>query len=288
MGMKLFSVDENKYFKYTLMVVGIIISSIGINTFLVPSNILSSGLTGICVMVYNLFGINQGITSIVLNIPIFIVASKFFNKNFVFLNFINMFIYSSILGITQSLSGSVVLDNKLLMCIYGGLLNGVGMGLLFKAKVGAGGLDVVGAIFKRRFDIPMKNTILAFNLIVVSIGGYIFGLELVLYTILSIYITAISMEITKDSFNSQKSIFVISDKNEVIASKIMKDIKNGVTFLDAEGAYTQSKKKIIYCIIDSSKLSKLKDLVYKEDEKAFISVNQVEEVRGAGFKGKFL
>ncbi|MGL4914294.1 MAG: YitT family protein [Romboutsia sp.] len=288
MTKKTFSLDDNLLLQYLIMLVGILLCAVGINGFLTPANLLSGGLAGICVILNSLFGINQGIVSFLMNIPIFILSKKYFDKKFLILSFVNMILFSIALGLTQDLYKYIVINDTMLQCIYGGLLNGVGMGLIFKAKASAGGLDIIAAVFKVKYDVPMKNTFLIVNFFVVCAGGFLFGPKLVMYTLISMYITSITMEMAKDSFNKQKSILLISERNEEIAQAIMSQMKSGVTFLEAEGAYTHNKKKLIYCIVSSNEISTFKDLVYKIDIDAFISINNVEEVKGAGFKEKFL
>lgn len=282
------SIEENKLFRYTLMITGIILCAVGINGFLTPANMLSGGVAGICVIMNTIWGVNQGVVSFLINIPIFLVALKFLKKDFLWISFINMFIFSLALGATQDLYKYIVINDTMLQCIYGALLNGAGMGLIFKSRASAGGLDVVAAMLKEKLNIDMKHTFMLVNFFVVGIGGFLFGAKLAMYTLIAIYITSIIMDITKDSFNNQKSILLVSEKNEEIAEKIMTKIGRGVTFLDAEGAYTHNRKKIIYCILQSGEVGRLKDLVYNIDEHAFISINDVDEVRGGGFKARFL
>ena len=148
--------------------------------------------------------------------------------------------------------------------------------------------DYIAAVFKRKYDISMKNTFMFINFFIICAGEFLFGPKLVMYTLISMYITSVTMELAKDSFDNKKSILLISDKYEELSKIIMKDMKRGVTFLDAEGVYTNNKKKMIYCIISASEVGHFKELVYEKDENAFISVNNVEEVRGGGFKEKFL
>ena len=176
----------------------------------------------------------------------------------------------------------------MLQCIYGGALTGIGMGLTFKARATAGGLDIIAAIMKRKYDIPMKNTFLFINFFVVCAGAFLFGAKLVMYTLITMYIISFTMDIGKDCFDRKKSILLISNKYDEISKVIMNKMGRGVTFLEAEGAYTQNKKKMIYCIISANEIGKFKDLIYDMDSEAFISVNNVEEVKGGGFKDKFL
>lgn len=282
------SIHTNKAFRYTIMLLGILIYAIGINLFLVPANLLSGGVAGISILFNYIFDINPGIVVAVLNIPIFIMGYKYFNKEFLVLSLINMLLFSTLLGATQDISSLMPVNDILLQSIFGGLLTGVGAGLIFKSEASSGGLDIVSGILKRKFNIPLKNTFLFVNMVIVCLGGVFFGVRLAMYTLISIYVSSTTMEITKNSFTDKKSLFIISEKYNEISEKIMKELHRGVTFIDAQGAYTKNKKQIIYCIISSNELIKLKDMVYEVDNQAFISVNSVEEVRGNGFKNAFL
>ena len=128
----------------------------------------------------------------------------------------------------------------------------------------------------------------ATNIIIVAVGSALFGLELALYTLIGMYISSAVMNFVKDAMNNQKSVLIISRESESIAKDIMKQLHRGVTFLDAEGAYTNEKKKLIYCIVSSNEIPKIKEISLKYDKKIFISVNDVNEVKGRGFKEKSL
>ena len=116
----------------------------------------------------------------------------------------------------------------------------------------------------------------------------LFGIELALYTLIEMFLSASAMNIVNDAMNSQKSVMVISRESESIAKDIMTIVHRGVTFLEAEGAYTKEKKRIIYCIVSSNEIPKIKEIALNYDKKSFISVNDVTEVKGRGFKEKYL
>lgn len=275
-------------FRCMLMVFGIFLCAMGINAFLTPAKLLSGGVAGIGVILHTIFGINQGVSTFLINIPIFIIGIKYLDKDFLIMSFINMFLFSFALGVTQDLYKYVQINDTMIQCIYGGLLNGAGMGLIFKSRACVGGLDIIAAALKKQFNIEMKNTFVTVNLFVVCAGGLLFGFKLALYTLIAMYLASHTMAIVKDSFNSQKSIMVVSDYDEEIAHYIMTKLRRGVTYLEAEGAYTHHKKKLLYCIVKTSEIAKFKELVYSIDDKALICINDVNEVKGGGFKGKFL
>lgn len=279
---------ESKVGKQLLIIIGIIISAIGINGFLAPADLLSSGLAGIVVILNKLVGINQGIAIIVMNIPIFIICKKYVDKEFFFTSIINMFIYSFALGISENLYKYIKIDDLMIQSIFGGILIGAGVGLIFKANSSVGGLDIVMAALKIKYDISIKNASLVINFFIICVGGVLFGGLKAMYTLISMYLTSISMEKAKDIFNKQKLILLISEKYSEISSSIMKTTGKGVTFLHAQGAYSKVNKKMIYCVVASSQVAKIKEIIYKEDKNAFVSINNIDEVKGGGFKEKKL
>lgn len=279
---------ESKVGKQLLIIIGIIISSIGINGFLAPADLLSSGLAGIVVILNKIFGVNQGLVILLMNIPIFLICKKYVDKEFFYSSIINMFIYSLALGISENLYKYIIIDDLMIQSIFGGILVGVGVGLIFKANSSVGGLDIVMAALKLKYDISIKNASLVINFFIICLGGILFGGLRAMYTLISMYLTSIFIEQAKDCFNKQKLILLISEKYNEIATNIMSATGKGVTFLDAEGAYTKVKKKMIYCVVSTNQVAKIKEIIYKEDKDAFVSINNIDEVKGGGFKEKRL
>lgn len=282
------TLEENLILRYIVILIGITISSIGINGFLKPAHLLGGGVAGMSVAINHLTGINVGIITFLINIPIFILGFIFLERQFCITSLINMILFSTILGITQNIGNYIVINDIILQTVYGGILGGIGVGIVFRAKSSLGGTDILAAILKLKKNVAMKDTGLAINFIVVCVGAVLFGLNIGLYTLIGMFINAYVMNIVKDAMNYQKSVMLISNKSEEIAKCIMKELVRGVTYIQAEGAYTQEKKKIIYCIVSSNEIPKIKEIALKHDKQAFISVNDVNEVKGRGFKEKYL
>lgn len=288
MGKVKSNLEENLILRYILIIIGITISSIGINGFLKPAHLLGGGVAGMSVAINHATGFNVGIITFFINIPIFILGFIFLEKQFCITSLINMVLFSTILGITQDIGNYIVINDIILQTVYGGILGGIGLGIVFRAKSSLGGTDIIAAILKIKKNIPMKDTGLAINFLVVCIGAILFGLNIGLYTLIGMFINAYVMNIVKDAMNYQKSVMLISNKSEEIGNSIMKDLVRGVTYIEAEGAYTHEKKRIIYCIVSSNEIPRIKEIALKYDKEAFISVNDVNEVKGRGFKEKYL
>lgn len=280
--------EDNIFIRYVVIIIGMIISSIGINGFLKPAHILSGGVTGVSVAINYLTDINIGLLTFLMNIPIFILGFIFLEKEFCIASLVNMVIFSIVLGLTQNIDEFIKINDVLLQSIFGGVLAGCGTGIVFRTRSSLGGTDILATILKFKRNIPMKDTTIMMNLVIVFIGGLLFGLELALYTLIAMFVNASVMNTVKDAMNSQKSVILISKESEKIAKEIMSIVHRGVTYIDAEGAYTHEKKKIIYCIVASNEIPKIKEIALKYDKKSFISVNDVTEVKGRGFKEKYL
>ena len=279
---------DNIYVRYSIIIIGIFIMSIGINGFLRQAHLLSGGATGISTALNYLTGMNVGFLTFLVNIPIFIVGFIYLDKDFLVTSLINMVLFSLILGITQNIGNYLPLDDILLQSIYGGTLCGVGTGLIFRTKSSMGGTDIIGAILKIKKNVEVKHTCFGINIVIVLVSGFLFGMNLALYTLISMFINAQAMNFVKDAMNEEKAIMVFSNNAKDIASDIMKELVRGVTFLEGEGAYTNERKKIIYCVVLSKEIPKVKEIAMRYDKRAFISVNDINEVKGRGFKEKFL
>lgn len=279
---------DNIYVRYTLITIGIIIQSIGVNGFLRQAHLLSGGVAGLSTAINYMTNINVGLITLLINIPIFVTGFIFLERDFLITSLVNMVLFSLILGITQNVGTLIPVDDILLQSVYGGILCGIGNGLVFRTKSSLGGTDIIGTILKIKKNIPIKNTSLALNIAIVSVSGALFGMNLALYTLISMFLNAQVMSYIKDALNDEKAVMVFSDSAEQIAEEIMEGLVRGVTFLQAEGGYTHTKKKVIYCVVLSREIPKIKEIALKYDKKAFISVSEVNEVKGRGFKEKFL
>lgn len=282
------TLKDHPSLRFLTMIIGMLITSIGVNGFLRPAQLLSGGATGISTAINYMTGMNIGFLTFIVNIPVFILGFIYLEKEFCILSLINMAIFSFLLGVTSNVSQFIPIDDIILQAIYGGLLSGAGVGLVFRARASTGGTDIIAAILKVKKNIEIKDTAMAINAIIVFIGSFLFGLDLALYTLIDIFLNATAMNFVKDAMNSQKAVMVVSDKAEEISEQIMQKLVRGVTFLEAEGAYTHQKKKIIYTVVSTSEIPQIKEISLNCDQKAFISVNDITEVKGRGFKAKDL
>ncbi|MFA6939766.1 MAG: YitT family protein [Clostridiaceae bacterium] len=274
--------EEGKHISAILF--GSFIISIAINCFVVKAKLLSGGVSGISLIVQYITKFPAGYTILILNIPLLILSLLKINRRFTVYTIIGTLSLSFFLILTGNLGRYISVSDPVLLSIYGGTLNGLGIGIVFSNHGSTGGLDIVSALVKQKYDQFEIGTIsFSLNLIIVVIASVMFSLSVGLYTLFSIYLTSYFVDKVINGFNKKKLLFIISGKDKEISKIIMNEIHRGVTFLYGEGAYTGEGKKILYCIVSLSQVPKVKQLVKQTDEKAFISIMDVSEVEGKGF-----
>jgi len=274
--------EESKHVCGILL--GSFIISIAINCFVVKAKLLSGGVSGISLIVQYTTKFPAGYTILILNIPLIILSLIKINRRFTFYTIIGIFSLSLFLVLTTKLGKYISVSDPILLSIYGGVLNGLGMGIVFSNHGSTGGLDIVSAYLKLKYEQFEIGTISFFiNLIIVAAASAMFSLSVGLYTLFSMYLSSYFVDKVINGFNRKKLLFIITEKGKEISRVIMNELNRGVTFLYGEGAYTGEEKKILYCVVSLSQVPKVKQLVRDMDDKAFISIMDVSEVEGKGF-----
>lgn len=276
-----------KYVPMIFMIIfGAMIGGIAFNVFLIPHKLLSGGVGGMALILKYLFDINPGVMIFIFNIPIFIAGYRFVDREFILLSLIGMTAFSVSIDTFSFLQNIIRIDDILLSCLYGGILSGLGAGIVFRNRASQGGIDIIGVIIKKYYSINIGSTSLIINFIIVAIASLFYGLELAMYTLVSMYVTSAVMDKVQQGFGFSKSVMIITDNEQKVADEIIRTLGRGVTYLEGEGAYTGNKKRVIYCIVSMSQLAKVKQIVHEADSKAFMAVSDTAEVLGYGFANK--
>ncbi len=270
--------------KLLIILIGNFLCSIAFNVFFIPNKLLSGGVGGIGIIIQYLTGVPAGISVFLLNIPIFIIGARLVDREFAVFGFISMLAYSSLLTLTRNLGEYFLVDDMILVAVFGGVINGIGMGLMFRNRLNQGGFDILAAILKKKLNINIGSGLMMANTIIVSLSGLLFGYKSAMYTLIAMYIGYTVLDKVQTGFNIKKNVIIVSEKPDEVANIILREIHRGVTFLHGTGGYTQEDKKVIYCIVTSRETAKLKEVVEEIDPNAFFIVNDVVEVRGRGFK----
>jgi uncharacterized membrane-anchored protein YitT (DUF2179 family) len=267
-----------------LITIACFILSLGVNLFITPHNLLAGGVSGIAILLFYITKIPTGLLVIILNIPIFLIGLKKVDLDFTLISLLSMFLFSGFLVITLPLQKYIAIDDVLASAIAGGVLTGLGGGIIFKQRASLGGSDIISIILKQKYSIGISTLMFTINIFVVGMGLFINSLTLSVYTLISMYISSSVVNIVLDGLDRKKTLLIVTDKGEECSKSLISSIKRGVTILDGYGAYTKSQRQILYCTISSRQLSNVKKILLDCDPNAFISIIDVSEVHGRGFK----
>lgn len=278
------------FLEYMLITVGSAILAFGLVFFLEPNTIAPGGVTGLAIIIQKVSGIPIDITNLAINIPLFVLGLATLGKYFGIKTAYGTLILSVFIRFFMNIVGPdyVGVEDMLLSALYGGVLVGAGIGFVFKAGGTTGGTDLAGAILNKYIpSISIPKLMMGFDLMIVVAAGIVNRkIETSLYSIIALYITVKIADFIVEDLNYAKAFYIISDNPHEIGSEILKTLNRGVTVLKAQGMYTGSEKEVLLCVVNRSQMTKLKDIVRKIDDNAFVMVTTVHEVLGEGFLKK--
>lgn len=275
------------FLAYGLIVTGAFIMAAGFVLFITPYKIVPGGVYGISIILHHMYGFPVGLTALCFDIPIVIIGTRILGPRFGIKTVVGFLLTAIFVDGLTFLYGDqpLVTDNGLLSSIYGGLLIGLGLGLIFKARATSGGSDVVAMIISKYTRLPLGQLIILVDSAVVIIGLFTFGdWNIPLYSLITIFITGRVIDIVLQGINYDKSLFIISEKHQEIRDKIINDLNRGGTYLNGQGMYGGQDKTIIFTSVNRRELSILQEYIHQIDPKAFLTVINANEVLGEGFR----
>lgn len=269
-----------KVFLYNtfLLTIGSAICAFAVNAILVPSDFLSSGLTGFALIVYYKWNaLPVGLLYLLLNIPVFILGLKFVNLRFILYTAWGMVIYSVMLLIPAP---PLQISDKLLSAMIAGAISGLGIGIMLRSYGSAGGSEIIGIIGYKLFGVSVGTSSLLINAILLFISLFIFPLEDVLYTLVFIFVSARITDMVFHGLAKRRTVMIISDKWDEILNELTKTHLFRVTLLNGKGGFLGSEKSVILSVVNSHQVTLLKTIVIKLDPGAFIAVMEASDVTG--------
>lgn len=257
------------------------IQALAINGFYGAHGLLSGGITGISFLLDYMFGIPKWVGIVVLNIPVCVVGFICLKPRFVVFSVIGTLMLALAVALTDGFT--IPVENELVATLIGAAIIGVTSAPIVKRDATLGGLDVVSVILSRRFSVQIGSLNILFNLFIMAALAFVKGLEIALLSIIAMFVSNVAFNFALSSLNKTVSVFIISDEWDEIAPEVLNALHRGVTYIPAEGAYTGEPRKLVYCIVRASEISKLKRIVKSKDERALFSIVETKEVVGRGF-----
>ncbi|MFF2177945.1 YitT family protein [Lysinibacillus sp. NPDC058147] len=268
--------------EYVYVIVGAAIIAIGFNVFLLPNQVASGGVSGISTILHGLFGWNPGFVQYAFNIPLFIAGVLFLGKKFGIKSFIGTITLPFIVLLTNSWGPWT--DNPLLGALFGGIVVGLGIGLVFKGNASTGGTDLLAQIITKYTGISLGTSVLLIDGIIAISAAIVFDLEKGLYALIGLYVTTKTIDIIQLGFSQSKMVYIITMKQDEVRDAIYAEINRGVTKLPAIGGYTGEARPVLMVVVYQTEFTKLKQLIKNVDPSAFVIVSDAYEVLGEGFK----
>lgn len=271
---------------YLWITIGAFFVAAGVCLFFIPANLATGGITGLALIIHNLVPvISIGNALLALNIVLFIVGFLTIGKAFGMKTIYATVVLTGLIyvfDLTIKLNGPLV-DDLLVNLIAGILVSGFGLGIVFNQNASTGGTDIIAKILNKYLHFDIGRSLLIADLVVVTLAGFSFGIELAVYALLGIIMNGFIIDAAIEGFNLKVSVSIISNKSADIQRFIVDDLERGATIYTAKGAYTMNDKEIITSIMDRKEFVRLKTYVKAVDPNAFVMVSNVREVLGEGF-----
>ena len=271
-----------------LIVFGTILVAIGLELFLVPNKIIDGGVIGISIIMNYITNYPLGILIFCLNFPFLLFGLKKLGHKI---------ILNSLFSVTSLSVFTMLVDHfkedfhvqyatheLFLATIFGGIITGVGVGIVLKNNGSLDGTEVLAVAFTKKLGFSVGEIVMFFNIFILGSSGFVLGWDRAMYSIATYYIISKAIDFILEGMDDTKSVMIISDRHEDISNALMTELDKGVTFIQAQGGYTKDPKKVIYCVISRLELSQLREIVIGIDKEAFVTVQNIHEVRGGRIK----
>lgn len=276
----------NSIYEYIRICGGLLLIAAGLDLFLVPNKIAAGGISGVSVVLFHLMHIPVGASMLVMNIVLFIIGFIVIGKGFGLKTIIASGALSLFIDVLAWLNPMELLtDDLLIAVIFGDLLTGMGMAVVFNQNASTGGTDILARILGRYASINIGRALLLIDFVVAaSAGVFLKSVEVGMYSLLAVIVNCLSIDAFIDTFNVSKKVLILSRKSATIAERAMAELQRGATYLSMEGAWTNTPMKLLMMVIRPRQTAQLREIVREIDPGAFMIVSNVNQVLGKGFR----
>lgn len=272
---------DERVVSYLQILLGCVIGALAFPMFLVQYDIAPGGLTGIATILHYLFSLPVGLTSLALNVPLFIMGYKHLGRVFAFRSLVATIVFSLLI---DWLPVEPFQADILLSSVFGGVLLGAGIGLILRGSATTGGTDLLAKIIHARFQhISVGLILFAIDFCVVISAALLITPKAALYALITIFIVSRVVDVVVQGFERHKACYIITTHYDAVKQRLLKDLDRGLTILNAKGGFSNEDRPVLLCIVTAQELARLKLIVRMEDEKAFVFITAANEVLGEGF-----
>ena len=277
--------SKNSLRDYAYILVGALVQALAMRLFLVPAQLVSGGVSGAAQLINHYTDFPIGMMVLIGNIPLFFLGWQYLGgPRFALRTAISIILFSVFTDMLIFVIPTGVVDDLFLNCLYGGVMLGVGLGLVYRGKGTSGGTDILGRIINHRFGISVSQSYLMTDTAVILAAGFVFGWANALYALVTTYVSGLAAEMILEGSTVFRTAMIVSACPETVAREIMDDMERGVTILPGTGGYTGQERPVLYCVITRAEVTQLKEIVHQADPGAFMVIGQAHEALGEGFR----
>lgn len=266
-------------------VIGILLGAsmvaFSMNALIIPNHIADGGVTGIAIILHYIFAWPVSWAVLLLNAPLFLIGLKMVGRKFLLYSIWGVVTLSLALHFTSNLPS--LTKDSLLAAIFGGVLSGIGMGIIFRSRGSLGGTDILAVFLSRTTPFSVGQILLSMDAMIFLVTAILFRPETAMYAMIYMFIATKVIDLVQEGMNHSKSVLVVTSDPNRIAEEIMNKLERGVTLFQAVGAFSGEAKQVVYCVINRTELSQIKEIIHKHDPQAFLAISEVPEVVGEGF-----
>lgn len=270
---------------YGIVIIGNFLLAVGVVLFILPNDVLTGGVAGIAVALFPIFHIPTDLMINALTIALFVLGALTLGKQFAIKTLLSTICYPVFISVLSSSVHAIeITDNQLLASIYGGVLMGAGVGLVFRTGASTGGMDIPPLIVNKITKWPLPTLVLVTDGLTVLLGALVYGVEAALIGIISVWLSSYVIDKTM-MFGGQatKNVMIISKHQEEILQVIYQDLGRGATILEAKGSYTSENRPVLMVCVSKKQYPLLSHEISRIDPEAFVIVMDANEVQGYGF-----
>jgi uncharacterized membrane-anchored protein YitT (DUF2179 family) len=273
---------------YALVLAGALLEAVALRLFLVPADLASGGISGISQLINHYTGWPIGLMVFTGNLPLFLLGWRYLGgRRFLMRTVVAVAAYAlfiDLLLLVPFFPKHGLTDDLVLNSLYGAVAMGIGYGLVYRGQGTSGGTDILARILNRWRGIPMTQSYLMTDALVVLAAGFVFGWQKALYALIVLYVSGLVVDSTLEGASTVRTAFIVSEQAETVAERILVEMERGVTILNGTGAYTGTARAVLYCVVSRPEIQQLKTIVHETDPKAFLVIGQAHEALGEGFQ----
>jgi len=266
------------------LTLGSIITAVGLELFLIPNKLIDGGIIGISILASYLTNHPLAYYIIGLNIPFLILGYFHIGKTFTLSTLYSVCLLSYFT--TQLHPVPAFTKDLLLVAVFGGIIIGAGVGLILRYGGSLDGTEIVALIIGPKLASSVGEVVMAFNVFILGIAGFVFGWENAMYSMIAYFVAYKVIDLVLSGLEESKSVMIMSEKSGEISEAILHRLGRGVTHFYAKGGYSEEDKEVLYCVVTRLEVSKLKSIVFDSDPNAFMTIEVVQDVHGGRFNKK--